>query len=260
MTPYRRVCGTLALLMVSVLAPNLGFAIAVAKSWEAVEASRWMLLAALAGVVLLPPVRRVSERTSWVVLISTCLCVTVVYSNDLEIKKSVAEAAGMFDDLAPWNGAPVPPSARTIAHPDDGYTLRVSDSWVQAPGPIENVTRLTLRRDGALVAVLRPSCAILEIPLAVRVLDLEKANGFRRVACSRWHGLDTCLLARPAPDGKGTEWDWYAGGPVQYMHLQLLLYSSEAKQDVYAILNSARPAPSTFHGPGCLAPATLPWP
>lgn len=258
-TPYRRLCGTVLLVVAAVLGPNLQFATAIATSPRVGGLARWVLVGISAAFLMLPALRRISERASWLVLLLSVSSIAGAYVFDARIKEALARAAGMFDARAPWADARLSASANPFVHPLAGYTLRTPRAWEHTPGPMHGTSEFVVRQESRLGAILRPSCEVSEEPLAVTVRKLEEQWPALRRACSHFGGLDACLLRRPLPAGNGELWDWIAHVPdtARSIRLQFLIYERSAEHDAYAIIGSAEPAPSAFRGLPC--PTPLEW-
>lgn len=258
-TPYRRVCGVALLLIVSVLGPNLHFFVGTAVSEPVALAALCGLYALFAGFALLPVVRHVSERASFIALFAVGALIAAAYGLDGSIKEALARGAGMFDDPAPWSRASTPQSAQPFVHPMAGYTIRVSSAWKQTPGPMTGTNEFALQREGTTLAMLRPSCDVDETPLAVTVRGLQAQWPDLRRTCSRWRGLEACLLRRDLPEPKAEWWNWIARRPgsSRAIRLEFFVYAPRAESDVYATINSVEPAAMDFTGPSC--PTPLEW-
>lgn len=154
-TPYRRVCGAVLLLLVAVIAPNLHFAVAIASNAGAAQASLWIVYVLYAGFAWLPAVRRVSERASFVVLLGVGLVVEFCYGFDSSLKQALARAAGMFGAPALWDGVPFIDDTQEFIHPYAGYRLRVPQTWQLSQGPLTGASQFTLQLDGTAAAIAR---------------------------------------------------------------------------------------------------------
>lgn len=258
-TPYRRVCGAILLLLVSVVGPNLRFMTAVAD----IDAGRivvpLVLLVVYALLVLLPPVRRVSLTTSWIVLVAVGVAISVGLGFDDEIKRSLAYGVGMFGDAPPWRDPAYQGKTRPFEHPLARYTLRVPDTWQLTPGPMAGTPELIKRERTKESAVLRPSCEVSGRPLAVTVQRLrEQSTAWLRV-CTRWRGLDACLLKRVVGEGKVQEWEWIGQKPgsSRSIRLQFFLFDKGSEDEINAIIRSVEPAPPGVGSLPC--PVPLEW-
>jgi hypothetical protein len=250
-TPYRRVCGSALLLLVSVVLPNVAFAAGIVSA-EAGTVTPWIVLACFVAFAMLPPVRRVSERASWLVLASTALAIALGYGFEVQIKESLAQAAGMFDAPPVWRDAPA--AGRPFTHPMAGYTTRVPAAWKQEEGPMKSLYQFVRREGSTVAALLRPSCDVGEEPLAVTVRKLEAQWPDMRRTCSHWHGLDCCLLRWQRPHGE--EWIWFARArdATRSIRMEFQIDDSRLEREAYAIINAVKPAPASFVGSPCPVP------
>lgn len=258
-TPYRRVCGATLLLLIAVVAPNLHFFVAIAVSHDKAQAAVWIAFALYAALVWLPAVRGVSERTSFVALLFVGVVIALCYTFDASLKQALARAAGLFDDPAPWDGVAFSDDTREFVHPIGKYRLRVPGTWELSEGPMKGAAQISLRIDGKLAAILRPSCDLTPAALGVTVRQLEEQWPELHRSCSQWRSLEACLLRRPLRGAKHEHWIWIARKPgaLRSVHLEFLVYDPRAARDIYAILGSVQPPSSDVPGPAC--PVPLEW-
>ncbi|MDB4986424.1 MAG: hypothetical protein JWN04_1602 [Myxococcaceae bacterium] len=262
LTPYRRVCGAMLLVLVSVVGPNVGFAASIALSPTSAGFVYWALYGACAAIALLPAVRRVSEGTSWLFLVGSVVVIIAGYSFDSNVKEELARAAGMFDAPAAWRDAPSEVSSLVYEHPSAHYTMRIPSDWEQEAGPMRNLHQFVRHRGDTVTTILRPSCEVDDEPLSVTVRKLEQQWPELRRTCSHWHGLNCCLLQRPSNKPGEVMWLWLARAPGSTRSISLLFLiddidNARVTQDLYAILNSVKPAPSESAGMPC--PVPLEW-
>lgn len=247
------------LLLVAAVVPNLHYFVAIASSAGAARAAVWIAFAVYAGLAWLPAVRRVSERTSFVVLLCVGFSLALSYGFDARLKQALARAAGMFDGAAPWDSVPFSDDTQEFVHPIAGYRLRVPQTWQLSQGPMSSASQFSLRLDGKLAAILRPSCDLSEAALGVTVRQLEvQWPGLRR-SCSRWRSLEACLLRRATSDANYEHWSWIGRRPgaKRSVRLDFLVYDSRAARDIYAVIGSVQPAPGDGSGLAC--PVPLEW-
>jgi hypothetical protein len=258
-TPHRRVCGAILLVLVAAVVPNLHYFVAIASSDGMAQASVWIAFAVYAGLAWLPAVRRVSERTSFVVLLCVGLVLALCYGFDASLKQALARAAGMFDDAAPWDGVPFSDDSQEFVHPIAGYRLRVPQTWQLSEGPMSGASQFALRLDGELAAIMRPSCDLTKAALGVSVRQLEMQWPGLRRSCSRWRSLEACLLKHAASDANHEWWNWIGRRPgaMRSVRLEFLVYDSRAARDIYAVIGSVQPAPGD--GPALACPVPLEW-
>ncbi|MDB4985024.1 MAG: hypothetical protein JWN04_202 [Myxococcaceae bacterium] len=260
--PYWRVCGSVLLLLVAVVGPNVGFTASIALAPASASLVYWGLYGACAALALLPSIRRVSEGTSWVCLASSLALIVVGYSFDASIKEALARAAGMFDAQAAWRDASPGASSRAYTQPWAHYTMRIPEDWQQEDGPMRDLHQFVRYRADTATARLRPSCEVGEEPLSVTVRKLEAQWPELRRACSHWHGLDCCLLQRPSSKPREEMWLWLARAPGSTRSISLLFLIEQAESarvepEVYAMLSSVKPAPPETASMPC--PEPLEW-
>jgi hypothetical protein len=256
-TPYRRVCGALLLLIIALVAPNLRFVTAVLGSQQASVAAPLVVFALYVLIVFLPPVRRVTLFASWVVLVVVGLAICVGLGFDAEIKRVLADTAGVYEDEPVWRDVAFPGATSAYQHPLAGYTLRAPDTWQLTSGPTDTDKQFIRSQGAKRAAILRPSCDVNDQPLAVTVQRLQERWPEARRVCSHTRGLHACLLRRPLRDGSGEAWEWIAQKPGsrRSMWLQFLMYDALANKEAFAIIDSARPVPDNAPSLPCPVPA-----
>jgi hypothetical protein len=243
-TPYRRVCGAIFIFIAAALAPNVHFAVKLATSPRAAGWTIWGMLALYVLVILVPGLRQVGHLASMVTLVIALVLTSLAMACSQPVKQLIATATGFYADAMPWQGVRAQGPTWTYRNPFAGYRLQVPRTWVSTPGPIEGTSELSRQpaANSGVVGRLRPSCDLLDEPLPMTVEPLVEESAQARRHCSRWQGLEACLVERSgAPSSPDVvRWQWLGRERGRGVVIRLLfdLRGEDARNEALAIINS----------------------